>query len=328
MELFLSLLIHSKLRSRFRHYLRLLSATASLRVPALGLVSCVFLQGISSCSLAPEQLSLKLTVPFLTTRALDAGGGGEPEYTNDVASVSGGLCDVALKTTGELEASNDAVSALSISDALRGLDAQASHDILIYIHGYNTDLRRACRDAAVVAYRTGFVGRVLLLSWPASRAGVTYRRDERRLAESMPAILGTLEELGRQFGYQNINIVAHSMGSRLVLGGIPASVDNQQFSKLILVAADIDKEAFVAALPKLRQRVKNIALLVSESDRLLLLSQTLNFGERLGQADDFLAPGVDVVDVSEFEDLGFSGHLYHLESDRVADALRAILSRP
>ncbi|WOJ98501.1 alpha/beta hydrolase [Congregibacter brevis] len=271
---------------------------------------------------------MKLTVPFLTTRALHAEGGGEAEYTSDVARASGGRCDLSLQTTGELEATNGAVRALAIDEALRGLDAQASRGILIYIHGYNTDLKRACRDAAVVAYRTGFVDRVLLLSWPASRAGITYRRDERRFAESMPAMLEVLDELGRESGHKNINIVAHSMGSRLVLGGIPATVDNQQFSKLILVAADVDKEAFVAALPKLRQRVTNIALLVSESDRLLLLSQTLNFGERLGQADDFMAPGVDVVDVSEFEDLGFSGHLYHLESDRVSDALRAILSDP
>lgn len=269
---------------------------------------------------------MDLTIPFLTTRAVEAGSDGERRYTTDVAAVSGGQCDIALYVGGDLEARNGSLESRSKEDLIRSFKANAEEGVLVYLHGYNTSLRRACREAAMVAYRTGFADRFLLISWPASRWGVTYRQDERRLAESMPQILTILDDLGKTLGHESINIIAHSMGSRLVLSEIPASEDGRLFNNLILVAADIDSDRFVDVLPRLQQRVRNISLLVSSADSLLMLSRTLNLGERLGQDEDFEAEEVDVVDVSEFEDLGFGGHVYHLESDRVGEALRRILS--
>ncbi|WP_439105848.1 alpha/beta hydrolase [Congregibacter sp.] len=262
----------------------------------------------------------------MTTRHVEMTDDGELRYTTQVADVSGGRCQVSLHGQQELEAVNGPLSTLSKDEVLASLAETVGDDVLIYVHGYNTGIERACREAAKLAYRTGFKDRILLVSWPASRLGVTYLQDAQRLAESMPAILDILDDLGAKFGYEKVSIVAHSMGSRLVLGEIRAQGPTQRFKNLILVAADVDTDVFVEALPQLRQWVTNIALLVSESDRLLFLSQTLNLGERLGQAHGFQATGVDVVDVSEFEDLGFSGHLYHLESDRVAEVLKRILS--
>lgn len=265
-------------------------------------------------------------IPFLTTRAVETGSDGKRRYTTDVATVSGGQCDVELYVEGELEASNGPVEPHSQDSIIQGLRAHGGEGVLVYLHGYNTSLRRACREAAMVAYRTGFAGRFLLISWPASRWGVTYQQDARRFAQSMPAILNILDDLGRTLGYENVNIIAHSMGSRLVLSEIPASDDGRLFNNLILVAADVDSDLFVDALPLLKQRVRNISLLVSSADRLLMLSRTLNLGERLGQDDDFEAEAVHVVDVSDFDNLGFGGHVYHLESDRVGEVLRRILS--
>ena len=54
----------------------------------------------------------------------------------------------------------------------------------------------------------------------------------------------------------------------------------------MLVAPDIERDRFVEILPGLRRVVDDITVLVSDSDQLLLLSQAVNLGERLGQAED------------------------------------------
>jgi esterase/lipase superfamily enzyme len=194
------------------------------------------------------------------------------------------------------------------------------------VHGYNIGLERACRDAAVLSRRTGSDGRVLLFSWPASRTIVTYHKDARRLAGSMAQILEVLDELGRRQGRGNVNIVAHSMGSRIVLEAIESlEVADDKFGDLVLIAPDIDRDLFVEVLPDLKRIVADITVLVSDKDRLLLLSQTVNLGARLGQSDGVEIEGVDVIDVTEAGDAGFGGHVYHLTNENVGRVLGGIL---
>ncbi|WOJ94831.1 alpha/beta hydrolase [Congregibacter variabilis] len=287
----------------------------------------VFLSLFGACGNLPDKANARAVIPYLTTRGFSENVGGEIKYSTDVGEVSGGECRVDLFDGESLEANNVSRGPRTFDEVMTGFDSNSAAGILVYVHGYNTDLERACRDAAVLAYRTGFLGRILLFSWPASTTVVTYWKDERRIAESLPAIMERLDALGERYGYDKIKIVAHSMGSRLALDAIAAPSQNQKFEDLILIAPDIDRERFIDALPVLQQRVKSISVIVSESDRLLMLSQAVNLGERLGQASDFVAAGVEVVDVSGFEDLGFGGHLYHLESDRVGEILKLILMK-
>lgn len=280
---------------------------------------------LGACGNLPENASATAVVPYLTTRDFTVDASGEIDYSTDVSAVSGGECRVDLFDGEDLEVTNVSKGIRAPDEVMAGFDGNSAEGVLVYVHGYNTDLERACRDAAVLAYRTGFLGRTLLFSWPASTTVVTYWKDERRIAESLPAIMDRLDALGDRYGYDKIKIVAHSMGSRLALEALAAPTQNQRFDDLILIAPDIDREMFIDALPVLQQRVKSISVIVSESDRLLMLSQAVNLGERLGQASDFVAAGVEVVDVSGFEDLGFGGHLYHLESDRVGEILKLIL---
>jgi hypothetical protein len=66
-------------------------------------------------------------------------------------------------------------------------------------------------------------------------------------------------------------------------------------------------------------------VLAYEDDKLLLLSQIVNQNERLGQDSDLSIDDVEMIDVAGIEDLGFTGHLYHLENTRVGDLLRELL---
>jgi esterase/lipase superfamily enzyme len=278
-----------------------------------------------------ETAVMQVEIPFLTSRRTSRKSDGEISYSTDSGDLSAGHCQVRLLQGEALDAQSGPLSARPLESVMSEFAGREGQGILFYIHGYNIGLERACRDAARLAHVTGFDGRVLLFSWPASQAVVTYRKDEQRLTESLPAILSALHALGARHGYDNVNIVAHSMGTRvtLALNDPPAGASpslNGQFRNLVLVAPDIDRDRFLEMLPSLQQRAESISILVSEDDRLLLLSQIVNGEERLGQASDLTVAGVDVVDVSTLDDLGLTGHIYHLENNRVGDILRAILA--
>lgn len=292
------------------------------------LLLCLGAQLAACAGHSAEPALAELDIPFLTTRRLAIGDDGEVDFSADVGATSAGRCAVTLVREEETEARNGPVTTASIEQVMGSFAGQAEPGVLVYIHGYNIGLERACRDAARLAFATGFEGRTLLFSWPASRTLVTYRRDERRLAESMPAILAALDDLGARYGRSNISIVMHSMGSRVTLAmseraGQAGSAE--PFDDLVLVAPDIERERFRAAAPGLQTQVRNISILVSGDDKLLMLSELVNRNERLGQISDFDIEGVRVVDVSGIDDLGPTGHIYHLENERVGELLRRIL---
>ncbi|MCR9106412.1 MAG: alpha/beta hydrolase [Gammaproteobacteria bacterium] len=292
--------------------------SSSLRRVWLGLAICL-------AATAQAEPAGIVTLPFLTTRDVTLTDDGGVEYTNDTGALTAGQCSVELAQKPALTASNLAIRTLPVASVMAGL-GPPERGIVVYIHGYNISIDRACRDAARFAHRAALVERLLLFSWPASSMGLTYFKDEARLASSVPALVGALNELGARYGFGHLTIAAHSMGSRIALQLGEVRPPGQRFDNLLLIASDIDRAVFASALPQIQQQVRRITLLVSDADKLLLLSQAVNRAERLGQAVDFSAPGVTVVDVSDFDNPGISGHEYHLDSQQVGAMLEALLS--
>lgn len=282
----------------------------------------------SACASTPNDVATRtLEIPYLTTRAYSLEDDGDVKYSTEVSNTTAGRCSVLLQGDDEIVEKVSHFGVRPIEEVVGSFADRASQGLLVYIHGYNIGLERACRQAARLAWRTGFEDRLLLFSWPASRTVLTYRKDEKRMIASMPAIVSSLGVLAERYGADNVSVIAHSMGSRAIVASIKATPDEgEPIQNLVLIAPDIDRDVFVESLPDLKQRVRNIAVLASDSDRLLMLSQTINLGERLGQAGDLEVEGVDVIDVSEFDDLGFGNHLYHLSNEQVGDILRLILT--
>ena len=288
---------------------------------------CVLLAMIG-CARAEQQPTYDLVeVPFLTNREASLNRKGQLRFSADRAETTGGRCKLRVYELPDAEVVVDAFEALTADAAIGELESEDSQRVTLYVHGYNIGLERACRDAAVLARRTDFEGRTLLFSWPASRTVITYHKDAGRFAASMPQIFDALDELGRRYGRSNVNIVAHSMGSRLVRDAVRLiDMSKGRFGELVLIAPDVDRDAFVDALPDLERLVDDITVLVSNDDRLLLLSQTVNLGARLGQAGGEEIDGVDVIDVTGLEDAGFGGHLYHLTNEAVGGVIGSILN--
>lgn len=296
------------------------------------LLCCVAVQTSSCAGRADDALAAEVAIPFLTTRGVEILGDRSVDYSTDMAELSAGQCQVTLRRDDELEARNGDIRARPPTAVMESFATRADRGILVYVHGYNVGLERACRDAARLAYATEFADRTLLFSWPASRRLVTYRKDEQRLTASIPAIIAALHELGLRYGYDKVNIVAHSMGSRVALAlddpsVLPGLPDAARFANLILIAPDIDRDRFMSAASGIKNRVRNMSILISEDDKLLLLSQIVNQDERLGLASDLRMEEIEVIDVSDIDDLGLTGHIYHLENTRVGELLRRMLAQ-
>jgi esterase/lipase superfamily enzyme len=291
---------------------------------------CAVLVSAECISSSATSAATSIHIPFLTNRAVTTQPDGSTRYSTDTAALSAGDCVVDLTMEEELRARNGAIAPKPLDAVTNAFAETSDRGIVLYIHGYNIGLARACRDAARLAQVTGFTNRLLLFSWPASRAVLTYRKDEARLAASTPIIIAAINELAGRYGRERLSIVAHSMGTRVMLALADNAVTSNteasgQFANLVLVAPDIDRERFLLSANALKKLAKNLSILVSENDKLLLLSQMVNAGERLGQADDLSLNDIQIIDVSEFENLGFSGHIYHLENRKVGDLLRRIL---
>ena len=72
-------------------------------------------------------------------------------------------------------------------------------------------------------------------------------------------------------------------------------------NNLILIAPDVEREAFLNALSGLSERFRDISVFATDRDHLLLLSAVINNGERLGRSVDLELDEVEVIDVSELD---------------------------
>lgn len=205
--------------------------------------------------------------------------------------------------------------------------------LLGYIHGYNIEFAKSCRRAAVFQAMGGLNGNLVLFSWPSSGQVIQYARDETNIRWSLPEIQRFVRELLAHSPDRQVDLVAHSLGSRGLLDALEQMVtefDRQSppIRQLVLVAPDVDAETGAGQLTRIRPLAERITLYVDDSDKPLRLSRELHGYPRLGESGEFLQPpaGVETIDVSEVAAYELSGHLYHLYLPAAIADIRRLLS--
>ena len=134
-------------------------------------------------------------------------------------------------------------------------------------------------------------------------------------------------------GSTRITLIAHSLGARGMvqtlrdIEGDDVESPDRIFGQLVLVAPDIDLEGFADDIAILKARTRAVTVFVSENDRVLRISRTVNWARRLGQGGElpFADPGISIVDISPIERADFGGHVYHLYNPAVTEELRRML---
>lgn len=207
----------------------------------------------------------------------------------------------------------------------------------LFVHGFYVDFHDGARRAAQIAHDVSFEGPALVYSWPTQGGLLSYLVDASNVEWSEPYLVELLALLVDESGATSVNLMAHSMGARLLARGLREFMQARKapaeppFDQVILAAADIDAEIFARDYARyVAGAARRLTIYFSSADWALGGSTWMHKYDRLGRAGltrmhPRLRDRIDLIDASEV-DRGIFGHIYYGESPRLLDDLAQLLS--
>ena len=217
----------------------------------------------------------------------------------------------------------------SLDDSLARRPPQ-ERDVLVFVHGYNTDLTSAIFRTAQFAYDVNYPGIPVLFSWASSGRTFDYVYDLNSALHARDALLETGDVLSRTDA-GGFNVIAHSMGTLLTVEAMRQAVleargrpNDFRVKNVALAAPDIDLALFKRQLEVLPTTDFPIFVLTSSDDQALSLSRWRAGGRtRVGIAglEELTDLGVIVIDLSAVTDTDTVSHTKFANSPEVIKVL-------
>lgn len=202
-------------------------------------------------------------------------------------------------------------------DAVGEKSSQApKNEALLFIHGFNVSFPSAIQRTAQIAFDLDFEGTALAFSWPSQAALEAYTIDQDNAIWSVPHLSRFLVDLQEKTDIDEIHVIAHSMGTRVLTQALAQARDEGfelKLNNVILAAPDIDADVFKEQiLPKISGVAERLTMYASSGDTALKVSQKIHGNDRLGLGGAFLKPiaGMDTVDATDI-DTSLIGHAYY-----------------
>ena len=192
----------------------------------------------------------------------------------------------------------------------------SNDEALLFIHGYKVGFEDSIRRAAQIAVDLEFAGLAIAYSWPSVNSLFGYSADANVSESSMFRLAEFIGLLRSKLGLKRLNIVAHSMGNRVlaralnqhVLAGPPESVAT--LNQVVFAAPDIDPKTFGGFAKVFAGSCERCTLYASAHDMALTASKWIYRGKRAGAAAEAVVEyGVDAIDASKVDD-SMLGHSY------------------
>jgi esterase/lipase superfamily enzyme len=216
-------------------------------------------------------------------------------------------------------------------DGIAASNRDTNHDVLIYVHGYNTTLEFACLRLAQIAYDIQFTGAPVAFSWPSRGVVSGYGDDEKAAAKSADKLAQLIMELGgaaQKHKDAKIHIIAHSMGNRVMLAALTvvkqkATKDQSRIGHVLMAAPDVAGTSFVANYPAVEQLADSVSLYFCGADEALNSSQILHMDSRIGQKAIFLQQLINID--AERANTSILGHGYYASESLLLVDIQAAL---
>lgn len=228
---------------------------------------------------------------------------------------------------------------------------ESKKDVMVFIHGFNTEFEEALRMAARVKQNFEARGKEIIMvvfSWPSDGRAVPWidygsdREDAKASGHAFArGVLKLLAFLrGKQVCGQKVHLMAHSMGNYVLRNMVQAMVQMAEkpriFDSAFLMAADEDDDALEhdhKLLPFI-DMCKKLYVYFNKHDRALAGADlTKGLPDRLGshgpRYPNNIPHKVQLVDVSAVEDEIIDtdlNHSYLAYNDHVAKDLYAIIT--
>ncbi|MGD2138304.1 MAG: alpha/beta fold hydrolase [Gammaproteobacteria bacterium] len=216
---------------------------------------------------------------------------------------------------------------------VRAVEASPDGKLMIFVHGYNEEFPDTSRLVAQFASDLKFSGPVILFSWPSQGSLTGYTVDETNAEWAQVHFVELMTMLLEHVPAQNIYLVGHSMGNRIIGRGMEALAGDRLesdlllFREIIMIAPDIDAEVFRGDMaPRLARTGIHVTLYASSNDRALLASKAFHGYPRAGESGEELVvvDGVETIDASDTAG-GLLGHSYFAEDRRIMEDIFALL---
>ncbi len=177
------------------------------------------------------------------------------------------------------------------------LQVSFSKDIIVYVHGANSNFYRATAQGAQLHHYTGHNALTLTFSWPSAESLLKYKVDVMHAEKTVPVFVRLLETLSTYTDAKNIDIVAYSAGAQVVapaLADIPAmfpaltkeEIKNKfRIGDVYFAAPDTDFKPFAERYLAFKDIVDRTTININRHDTVLQLAAFQNGLSRLGIAD-------------------------------------------
>ncbi|SFR43440.1 Esterase/lipase superfamily enzyme [Yoonia tamlensis] len=216
---------------------------------------------------------------------------------------------------------------------IAALDAGPGDEILIYVHGYNTTTTEAVFRFAQMSHDFGFENTTAVFSWASAGvpAGYVYDRDSVLFARD--DLAGLLADISR-FSNKSITIIAHSLGSQLIMetmrqlaiAGKTSVLDD--IGTVVLFSPDIDPDIFRRQVATIGARRNPYIMLTNSADQALGMSSLLVGGRtklgQLAESDAIADLDVVIIDLTQMSSLAHLGHMVAATSPSAIRLLRQI----
>ena len=202
-------------------------------------------------------------------------------------------------------------------------------NVMLFVHGYNTDLTSAVLQVSQFVHDANYDGVPLLFSWASRGETLKYVYDLNSALVARDQLAGMLDVFGMP-SVAGFDIIAHSMGTFLVMETsrqIALTTGINPLGKarnVVLASPDIDLDLFIAQISILGPQVSGLVVLVSQDDKALRASRRVAGGvTRIGQmpASALSQLGVNAIDLSEVNDNNSLSHSKFKDSPEVVQLM-------
>lgn len=293
---------------------------------------------------------VKVSVPYVTNRRRAPDQRAAEAYTGERGKPHFGRCEVEFtpipivyqlaprvpfyvpSETNKLQHAEQADEGVFWDRLTASVKQTSSGAVVLFVHGYNYGFERTCRMASEMQRALQGKATVMMFSWPSNGRPTDYMPDQADVEWSVPFLANILAQLGDRIGPGQVQVLAHSLGSRGAVFALERlSAERKErplIGALVLVAPDFDAETFGERLPRLARLTNGITLYASSNDAALKASHQLHLAPRLGEAGEFLtvAAGMQTIDVSPPGRYQILGHEYFYFHPQVAADLVELLS--
>lgn len=201
----------------------------------------------------------------------------------------------------------------------------------VFIHGFNTSFNDAVLRAAQIGYDLGIGQGIGLFSWASQGQLLKYSTDEATVESSKHQLVSFLEKFVSRGSNLGINVIAHSMGCRCLLGALEVLADRRSdtlksIHQVIFAAADVDTRLMSFVAPNIVKYISRTTSYVSDKDKALILSGWRHSFSRVGiTPPTYVIDQMDTVLVSDLKPDDFLSHAYFAKNRLIISDIHSIL---